>query len=904
MTAPTYAVGIDLGTTHCVVAASRLDRPQVRVIGVPQLVAPGEVAARPLLPSFTYIPADAELAGHDRALPWGTPPRIAGEMARRLGAKVPTRLVASAKSWICYGGVNRKAAILPWGAPDEAPHLSPFDAQVDYLSHLRAAWDAEHPDALLVHQDVVVTVPASFDESARELTTEAAKAAGLGDIRLIEEPQAALYDFIGENDEQLAATLADARLILVVDVGGGTTDLTLVRVLPPDATSHGKPRLERIAVGGHLMLGGDNMDAALAHHALEKDGGTKNLDPSDWSALVQACRDAKERLLGDDPPEEVVVTVQARGSRLIGGSRSITIRRDDALRVLIDGFVPHTKLDDTAGGAGRAGLTTLGLPYVTDPAIPRHVAAFLKKHGVPRPDAVLLNGGVFNGRALVARFAEVLNAWYAAPVRFLAHTSLDTAVARGAARFALARRGVGTVITGGAARAYYIGVDDAQGMRQALCITPRGMDEGTSIDVSGRVFELALDRRVGFPLYAATDRNDAPGDLVSEVANLETLPQLEAVLRARGSDLKLSSSGSVAVRLTSSLSDTGALAMFLATVQLPPQRWQLEFALEAPPVVPLLAPTTPTPVKAEKLPERFGDARRLVERIFAKPEPEANVEPAKNLRNDLDDLLGPRGEWTAATCRALADVALERAGNRGRSEAHELAWLRLVGWCLRPGIGADGDPARVAAMWKLRGDGLKHPSKGNFSEWWIVFRRIAQGLGGPDQRALFAEIAPWLGPTPPTSGKRLHGAVEIMQLAAALERIQGASKEQAGTWFLAKPTSWLTLGRLGNRVPSSGYDPTLVVRVAVATEWLEKLLALDWAKAEGASFAAVLLARRSPEASSDVDAALRERVADRLRAIKASASWLDLLTRPASVEAKDAARILGDSLPAGLRLAS
>ena len=903
MTAPAYAVGIDLGTTHCVVAASRLDRPRVAVIAVPQLIAPGEIASRPLLPSFTYIPADAELADHDRALPWGTTPRIAGELARRLGAKVPSRLVASAKSWICYGGVNRKAAILPWGAPDDAPHLSPFDAQVDYLSHLKAAWDAEHPEAPLAQQDVVVTVPASFDESARELTTEAAKLAGLGDIRLIEEPQAALYDFIGENDEQLASTLADAKLILVVDVGGGTTDLTLVRVLPADATSHGKPRLERIAVGGHLMLGGDNMDAALAHHALEKDGGNKSLDPSEWSALVQACRDAKERLLGDNPPEEVVVTMQARGSRLIGGSRSITIHRDDALRVLVDGFVPHTKLDDVAGGGGRAGLTTLGLPYVTDAAIPRHVAAFLKKHSAPRPDAVLLNGGVFNGKALVTRFAEVLNGWYAAPVRFLAHTSLDTAVARGAARFALARRGVGSVITGGAARAYYIGVDDAHGVRQALCITPRGMDEGTSIDVSGRVFELALDRRVGFPLYAATDRTDTPGDLVGDVANLEILPQLEAVLRARGTDLKLSATGGVAVRLTASLSDTGALGMFLATVQLPPQRWQLEFALEAPPPAAPVAPAAAT-AKAEKLPERFGDARRLVERIFAKPDPEANVDAAKSLRNDLDDLLGPRGEWTAVTCRALADVALERAGNRGRSEAHELAWLRLVGWCLRPGIGADGDAARVAAMWKVRGEGLKHASKGNFSEWWIVFRRIAQGLGANEQRALFAELAPWLGPTPPTTGTRLHGAVEMLQLAAALERVSAAAKEQAGTWFLAKPTSWLTLGRLGNRVPSSGYDPSQVVRVSVATEWLEKLLALDWAKAEGASFAAVLLARRSPQASTDVDAGLRERVAERLRAIKASASWQELLTRPANVEAKDAARILGDSLPAGLRLAS
>ncbi len=374
-------------------------------------------------------------------------------------------------------------------------------------------------------------------------------------------------------------------------------------------------------------------------------------------------------------------------------------------------------------------------------------------------------------------------------------------------------------------------------------------------------------------------------------------------MKARDASLKLSASGGVPVRLTATLNDQGALAIYLVTVQLPPHRWQLEFALtDTTPVAPVQP--TASKKKAEKLPEKFADARRLIERIFAKPDADANVDAAKNLRNDLDDILGPRGEWSAATCRALADVCLERVGNRGRSEQHELAWLRVLGWCLRPGWGAEGDEQRIAAMWKLRGEGMKQRSKGNWAEWWILWRRIAGGLAGREQHELFTEVTPWLDSTaPPPQGPRVAGQVEMLQMVAALERIPGAMKERAGDWFLAKPASWLVLGRLGNRMPSAGFDPYLVVRASVAAEWLAKILALDWAKTEGASFAAVLLARRAPDAAADIDAVLRDKVAARLREIKASASWLEMLSRPAATEAKDAARILGDSLPAGLRIA-
>lgn len=876
-----YVVGIDLGTTHCVIARAAIDKPQVKIVEIPQQVAPGEIAARPLLPSFTFFTTEGET--------------VVGEAARKLGAKSPSRLVASAKSWICHGGVNRKAPILPWGAPEDAPHMSPFDAQVGYLAHMRAAWDAQFPDAPLAAQDLVITVPASFDESARELTVEAAKAAGLSDAKLIEEPQAAFYDFIGEKPD----ALADAKLVLAVDVGGGTTDLTLVRV---------QPELERIAVGGHLMLGGDNMDAALAHHVLEKAGSAKQLDPTEWSALVQSARDAKERLLASDAPNEVVVTLQSRGSKLIGGgTRSIPVTREDAQRILVDGFMPRTERTEVADRSARPGLTTLGLPYVTDPAIPRHVAAFLRKHaeaasqagakvvdGLPRPDAVLLNGGVFNASALATRFAEVLAHWFGAPVRMLEHTSLDTAVAAGAARYALARRGVGTVIHGGSARAYYIGLDDADGRRRALCIAPRGMEEGASVEITDRVFELAVDKRVAFPLYGSTeDAKDGAGSLTDVDARLETYPALEAVLRSNDS-LHVKPGGGVPVRLSARLAENGTLAIHLVTVQLPPQRWQLTFEGQSASTVAAPAPKAAAkPKTAEKLPEKFGDAKRMLERLYASAEPDANVDKAKSLRNDLDDLLGVRGEWSAATCRALADVLLERAGNRGRSEQHELAWLRTVGWCMRPGIGVDGDEARIQTLWRTHDEGLKFKSKGNYAEWWIVFRRVANGLARPAQDTLLREVTPWLDPQAKPQGPRVGGAVEMLQMVASLERLSASDKERAGAWA---GTSWLTLGRLGNRMPATSNE---VVRKEVAEQWLEMLLALDWAKAEGASFAAVLLARRSPDSAHDVSASMRDKVAAKLATVKASTTWLEMLTKPVAAEA---ARILGDSLPAGLRL--
>ncbi len=921
-----YAVGIDLGTTHCAVASSPLDRNTVTLSAIPQLIAPGEALARPLLPSFVYLPAEGEFAPGDLRLPWGEAQAVVGELARRRGAQVPDRLVASAKSWICHGGVNRRAPILPWSAPEGIPQISPFDASVRYLQHLVAAWDADHPDAPLAAQEVVVTVPASFDEVARELTSAAARKAGLPNVRLLEEPQAAFYDFLGAHADDLGAALGSARLALVVDVGGGTTDLTLVRIAPDPAG--GAPLIERVAVGGHLMLGGDNMDAALAHHVLKVAEIERKLDPTEWAALVQASRQTKEDLLSAAAPATARVSIQRRGRRLIGGTVSVTLDRDAVRAVLLDGFMPATDASEVADRKGRAGLTTLGLPYTTDPAIPRHVNAFLRKHrqaaeaagatvvgGLPRPDVVLLNGGVFNAPAMVTRFEAVLAGWFGeGAVSLLPHTSLDTAVAQGAARAVLARHGHGQVIAGGAARAYYVGVEGADGQAQAFCLAPKGMEEGATVEAADHVLRLVLDRPVAFRLYAdPSDRADAVGAVIDVTADdLEPLPPIETVLRRQGDLWVDPQTGSVPVRLSATLMEGGTLALYLVTVELPPRRWRLEFGLgdvEAPAATPATAPAPVAPPEAapEPLPPRFDEARRALERIFGGGREGHDARAAKGLRRELEGVLGPRGEWSSTVCRAIFDVLMARRERRGGTPEHELNWLRLVSWGVRPGLGFQGDSARIEQLWQLYGSGLAHPTaKANWGEWWVLWRRVAAGLDPTRQRALFDAVAPWIQPMKGVKalGDRPHGYPELLRALAAMEHLSPEQKARVAGWLqthFKKVNSWWPLGRLGARAPLYG-APTTVVPTATAEAWLTSLLALDWATADGAAFAAVSIARVTGDPQRDVAPALRAQVAQRLADSGAPSPWIEQVTQATAIDDADTRRILGEALPAGLRL--
>ena len=612
MSEPRYAVGIDLGTTHCDLsyvdlAGSQGDEVAQDLMRVPQLTAPGAVEELPLLPAFLYLPHPDEIAAGDLTLPWATEPgAILGELARTIGARTPIRLVSSAKSWLCHPGVDRRAAILPAGAPeDEVPRLSPYEASVRYLQHLRDAWNHAHPDAELATQEVTVTVPASFDPAARELTAEAAQAVGFERLVLLEEPQAALYSWIHESGGEWRKQVRVGDRILVIDVGGGTTDLSLIAVTERE----GSLELTRVAVGDHILLGGDNMDLALAHVVKAKlSAEGKTLDAWQVQGLTHGCRHAKEALLADPTIESVPVVVPSRGTRLIGGSIRTELRHEEVTRTLVDGFFPAVPAEARPASRARGALTQLGLPYAQDPAVTRHLAAFLGAQAgatadLPgfaetaggsflHPTAVLFNGGVFKADVLAERVLKVINDWLASdgapPARLLEGADLDLSVARGAAYYGYVRRGGGVRIRGGTARAYYVGVESAMpavpGLEppiQALCLAPFGMEEGTEAEIPPQEFGLVVGEPVRFRFFGSSvRRDDQVGVLLEDwpADELEELEEIQATLPAEGR----TPGEVVPVQLRASVTEVGTLRLE-AVPRAGAERWKVELNVRTTP---------------------------------------------------------------------------------------------------------------------------------------------------------------------------------------------------------------------------------------------------------------------------------------------------------------------------------
>ena len=536
-----HIVGIDLGTTNCALSCRGFEEASADVVSIPQLTAAGTVEERLLLPSFIYLAKEGEFPDGALALPWDKQAEYAtGEFARAHGAKVPTRLVASAKSWLSHAGVERTGGLLPWQAPPEVERISPVEASARYLRHLAGAWKASRKSDL-DSEEIILTVPASFDAAARELTTQAATQAGLPNLTLLEEPQAALYAWLEGVGDGFRKQVQVGDVILVVDVGGGTTDFSLIAV----TEQTGDLQLTRIAVGDHILLGGDNMDLTLAHHLAQD----KTLDAWQFTALTFGCRQAKETLFVDPKFKKVPISIPGRGSALIGSTIKTELTRDDVTRILIDGFMPTGGIDDLPRTTRRTGLTQIGLPYAQDPGITRHLAAFLTRQSriaegkaFVHPTAILFNGGVFKAPQLKQRLVDVVNDWLAkdagSPVKELKGADLDLSVARGAAYYGWVRHGHGIRIRGGTARAYYVGVEAAMpavpGFEppvKALCVAPFGMEEGTNADVPPQEFALVVGEPAVFRFFASSVRREdrvgsmidnAGSDELEEVAPIET----------------------------------------------------------------------------------------------------------------------------------------------------------------------------------------------------------------------------------------------------------------------------------------------------------------------------------------------------------------------------------------------
>lgn len=593
-----YSIGIDLGTTNCALAYTELanegGEPKVQVASIPQLVNANEVNAEPLLPSFLYIPGEGDFPPGSIALPWDATPRfVTGKLAQRRGAEVSSRLVASAKSWLSYSSVDRTAAMLPWKAAEGVPHISPVDASAAYLRHLRSAWDQEHPDDPFDQQQVLVTVPASFDAVARDLTGKAAETAGYRNLTMLEEPQAAFYAWI-ERHPEWRRNVQKGDLVLVIDIGGGTTDFTLIAV----TEQNGELQLERIAVGEHLLLGGDNIDLALAHTvAGDLAAKGRKVDAFQLQALWSNCRLAKEKLLDpESKADEVPVTILGKGSSLIGGAIKAKLHREQVEQIL-DGFLPQVASTDMPQRTRRAALQEMGLPYASDPAITRHLARFLRQQasasdhelvrrgasGLACPTHVLFNGGVLYAQFVRDRLLEVLNGWLAeegfAAARPLPGEDLMHAVARGSAYYGAARHGKGVRIRGGISRSYYVGIESAApavpGMAaplKALAVAQFGMEEGTEIRIPDREFGLIVDEPAEFRFFcSATRKNDTPGAMIDDFGDdLEELSPVEVTLTSDKQNAEL-----VPVSFETVITETGMLQLWCVAKD--DRRWKLEF---------------------------------------------------------------------------------------------------------------------------------------------------------------------------------------------------------------------------------------------------------------------------------------------------------------------------------------
>jgi molecular chaperone DnaK (HSP70) len=919
-----FLVGIDLGTTHTVVASARAGGAEITLFEIPQWTGPGEWFARPLLPSVRFHPLDeAPFVGHH---------------ARQMGAQVPGRLVSSAKSWLSHPSADRLAPILPWGADDSVAKVSPVDASASYLAHVRTAWDHAHPEAPLDAQTVVLTVPASFDEAARALTLQAARLAGLPTLTLVEEPQAAFQDWLFRHRDSLATALDGVRRVLVCDVGGGTTDFSLIDVGAPDQPG-GLPTLRRSAVGQHLMLGGDNMDLALAHlverRLAEAAGGTAApLSSARLSQLIARCRVAKEQLLAADAPERVTVTLLGGGSRLIGKAQSVDLSRDEVRALLVDGFFPRVGRHETARRA-RGGLVEFGLPYASDAAITRQLASFLQQHLAPDaalPDTVLLNGGVFRADALAERLLQTLADWRGgvAP-RLLHNDNPDVAVARGAVAHALARQGRAPRIGGGAARSVFLLLDEATpdeaGPIRAVCLLPRGSEPGRTLALAERTFALRLGQPVRFHLATSmTDAGTPPA--AGEVCTLDadtrhTLPPIATVIPPTAAT---AGRRDLPVRLEATLAEVGTLDVRCVSVDDPAQHWQLEFQLRpaagAAGDAPVLASVQTDAQIAPRLPEAIA----LLDRVFGAKTQKLAPKDIKGLRVQLEHLLGHRDRWSRPLARRLFDVLWQRARGRRRSADHERLWLNLAGWCLRPGFGDPLDAWRVEQVWTIFDAGAEHRADPQVAaQWWTLWRRVAGGLPEAAQLRLLDDFgynlqaaehpgAP-LPPKPPGLVKGGHD--DMVRLGAALERIPPAHKAEVGDWLLQPFTPDATtiahatperdelrlwaVGRLGARQPFHG-SAHGVVSAEVAARWIDTLLALDWKRRRMAAFAAAQLARMTGDRVRDLDPDRRTQVLARLAACGAAPSWSAMVREVVQLDAADEQALFGESLPVGLVL--
>lgn len=922
-----YIVGIDLGTTNSSVSFADTSTKGVAIhqYRIPQLVAEGYVDALPKLPSYCYLTAPGEWQEGALNLPWRSEASyFVGTFAQEHGSKVPSRLVTSAKSWLCHQAANRKEKILPFDSLNEGERISPVEASKRYLDHIRMAWNDEmakgDAELELEQQDIILTVPASFDEVARALTAQAAREAGFLHVTFLEEPQAAFYSWIASHSSSWEKYFKEGDRILVCDVGGGTTDFSLIEVVSRD----GNLSFSRSSVGDHLLLGGDNLDVALAYLLKEKieEQYQTSLSTLQWKQLYHEARKVKEVLLSDDGKalESMNLTIQGTGSNVIQGSLSMQIVRSDVESLLVEGFFGSYPWNEAIQLKKSSGMRTMGLPYEDDPSITKQLAHFLHtaQNDLSRGlQYVLFNGGTMKADVFKRRLVDNLECWFPqSSIQVLESHSLDLAVSRGAAYFGKARRGYGTRIQSGSARSYYLELHvEGQGgekTAKALCLLARGADEGASYEPQEQ-FMLTANQPVSFTIMTSHVRlHDHPGELIEIIPEeMHKLPNIETILRF-GKQGQKGEQQKIPVHLGIRYTSIGTIELWLEAVN-SPHRWNLEFQLKNAAghddQLSLIGQTR----KDETFDQSYiSEAKEIIKNAFTRS---GNVQPDKVMSKLEVALQQPRNEWSSSVLRGLWSTLLESAEGRALTTQHAARWWNMAGFFLRPGMGHPLDDFRMQDLWKIvLRDGNGQKSTDALLQSWICLRRVAAGLKKGQQVQIANQLLPSL--INKKSGKIEKSAKitgyhysEMIRVLGALELIDSAQKIRVGEALLHKiiegqgvAADFWALGRLGARHLVYGAAPNVIAK-EVISGWIDALLKVfDQYEHEELMFVLIQLARVSDQKELVVPEEMRRRICEAYRqtphfdAIHRSLSEVCPTTKAGQEE------LLGEELPPGLSL--
>jgi molecular chaperone DnaK (HSP70) len=900
-----YVIGIDLGTTQCALSYCDLKDKNLKIKSLPitQLVNDSMIDDLPTLPSTIYLSEENRVLNRPEWME--RPGKIIGVYAKELGNQVPGRYVHSSKSWLCHPRAERQSPILPWQSEITDKKISPVDAACEYLTYLKNLWNAkigiESEDSLFEKQKVIVTVPASFDPSARNLTLEAIEKAGIKNYSLLEEPQAAFYDYLQRNPTTMVSELKGVDTVLVIDVGGGTTDFSLIGVSWAKDSNHAD--FTRLAVGPHLLIGGDNIDLALARNAemAFKQKG-KKLNSKQWLSLLAQSHVIKEKLLSEESDEKVDFTITGSGSGVLSGSAKVQLKSKFIRQTLIDGFFPLVESNEYPDESEALGLSEAGLPFTKDAAVTKHLAAFLKDNDV-MPDAVLFNGGTMKADCLRQRLCEVIGLWRGKEPKVLENPHPILAVAAGAAYYGVVGMGLGQKINSGNPVSIYLGIGNSSSStvdryvpEQLICILPKGSETETDYDLKGKTLGIDLSHDSAFYLfYTPLPPKAEEFGRTIRFNSKRYLPLPPCKLKAQ------TAKGERQVNLRIKLRETGYLQIFCDEVD---GKLSQELRFDLGESEKKAENTTTTKRKVPLTNAQLKGISKLLDDAFA-----GNIE-FNSLFKEFESLIGTaRATWDAEMLRQLFDIFIERESDFRQSQASMTIWCRLLGYTLRPGYGVKDDSERVEKIWKMAFDSFDYDNVEFWAEWWGMFKRIAPGLSAERQIALKNKVLQLLFPSKKRDKKPRkivqHERNQLWRLLGHLERLTVEEKKDLGNLILETPMSFgvdsvalSTLARLGARELVYAPD-SLMVPPSVANDWAAKLLRKAMPGNSYLDTALREIGRKTGDRMVQIEDQLRSDILDIFKKKLKKKNFIKPLLKAVKLEENDLQEITGEVLPSG-----